>query len=361
VLDADAAGDNAELSVSFNHINQAPEYGWDPTADVTTISGGLAAGGTYDSVYSGRFVNRDTTVAMERTVIGPRDNTAHNSFMITLTKVYSADGQAHDNVTLGNASDWDVPAELVPNNVSGVSATGGFVYMRGTDTTGFLSCQLNADRWATEAFGGFYAHGTDPCDFDPDYYGAVALNQLIMVDTELTRDGFPLSPEQPDGQAWWDDIAANPGQSGYSTVEDQCILLTYQHDILLGAEDTLYFWTVYSTVREGALVDLEDEVAYAKDWYVSTVLGCVTGCCVGRVGDANGQGGDEPTIGDISVMIDALFITGNETPVNCIAEADINQSGGSDPVYDDITIGDISILIDYLFITGETLGLNDCL
>lgn len=81
-------------------------------------------------------------------------------------------------------------------------------------------------------------------------------------------------------------------------------------------------------------------------------------CCMGRVGDANGVGGDEPTISDISAIIDMLFISLN--PVACFAEADINQSGGPTPVRDDITIGDIAVLIDYLFITGPSLGLPDC-
>jgi hypothetical protein len=82
-------------------------------------------------------------------------------------------------------------------------------------------------------------------------------------------------------------------------------------------------------------------------------------CCQDRVGDVNGESGDEPTIGDISAMIDMLFIS--VQPVECLAEADINQSGGVEPTMDDITVGDISILIDYLFITGSSLGLNDCL
>jgi hypothetical protein len=90
------------------------------------------------------------------------------------------------------------------------------------------------------------------------------------------------------------------------------------------------------------------------------------GCCAGRVGDANGQGGDEPTISDISVMIDAKFITGicggDPPKIACLAEADANQSGGADPTCDDITISDISTLIDYLFITGpQNATLPDCL
>ncbi|MCD6249520.1 MAG: VCBS repeat-containing protein [candidate division Zixibacteria bacterium] len=99
-------------------------------------------------------------------------------------------------------------------------------------------------------------------------------------------------------------------------------------------------------------------------YYVSeTIDGAVVlDCCLSRVGDVNGEGGDEPTIGDVSCLIDAVFITGNcEGVIDCLAEADINQSGGSDPICDDITIGDISVLIDYLFITGVTLGLPSCL
>ena len=73
-------------------------------------------------------------------------------------------------------------------------------------------------------------------------------------------------------------------------------------------------------------------------------------CCVGRVGDANGSGNDEPTIGDLSYISDCLFVS--EVPVACPAEADINQSGGAFPGPSDVTVGDISMLIDYLFIAG---------
>jgi len=83
-------------------------------------------------------------------------------------------------------------------------------------------------------------------------------------------------------------------------------------------------------------------------------------CCVGRVGDANNSGEDEPTISDISSLIDMLFISG--AGLSCYSEADINQSGGLYPVSDDITISDISVLIDYLFITGpENMTLPECL
>ena len=80
-------------------------------------------------------------------------------------------------------------------------------------------------------------------------------------------------------------------------------------------------------------------------------------CCQGKVGDVNGIGGDTPTIGDIALLIDHLFISG--APINCIKEADVNQSGGAQPAEDDLSIGDVSLLIDHLFISGTPL--NDCL
>jgi hypothetical protein len=77
-------------------------------------------------------------------------------------------------------------------------------------------------------------------------------------------------------------------------------------------------------------------------------------CCCGRVGDANGNGGDEPTISDVTVLIDALFLSRDWDRVPCPGEADANQSGGEDPTYGDISIGDISTLVDYLFVSGPT-------
>ncbi len=110
-----------------------------------------------------------------------------------------------------------------------------------------------------------------------------------------------------------------------------------------------YFWRVSASNAGGMSAN-------------STVWSFTTRCCVGRVGDVNGDGNPEPTIGDVASLIDAKFVTGTCTGIiPCLLAADINQSGGITPICDDITIGDISYLIDYLFITGPSLGLPDCL
>jgi hypothetical protein len=81
-----------------------------------------------------------------------------------------------------------------------------------------------------------------------------------------------------------------------------------------------------------------------------------TSCCVGKVGDANNSGDDNATIGDITAIIDMLFVSFED--VDCLAEADVNQSGGPNPVRADVTIGDITKLIDHLFINEQPLP--DC-
>ena len=132
--------------------------------------------------------------------------------------------------------------------------------------------------------------------------------------------------------------------------------------VVVGADGVLYI-AGYTASADFPVSSLAYDRTFnggAGDAYVAR-LDRRPPCCVGRVGDANGDGADEPTIGDVSVLIDAKFITGRCAGIiDCTAEADINQSGGTGPECDDITIGDISTLIDYLFITGSSLGLPDC-
>jgi len=345
VIQADAAGQNAKLTTSYGHTDQVSFYGFDPI-DIGggTMSGGLAAGGVYDSVFTGTFVNRDTSVAMERVFYAPRDNTEENTFVVVRTKIFSADGQAHDHLSIGSVSDWDVPSEQAPVNVSGVSSAGQLVYMRGTDTTGVLSCQLNASRWATEAFVTWYTAAqlaTSPCVDSSSYWGARAGTQDLLDDTSLTRLGAPLDPPQPDAQAWWNDVAANPNLVSDPTQRDQAIWLTFAHDMTLNASDTLYYVTVYSTVRNGTLANLEAQIAYAKDWYWDNLR--AEGCYrEGYCGDVNDSGDPDPTIGDASILLDHLYIGHSALPYPW--RADVDEVPG-------ITNNDVQKLCEHMFIT----------
>jgi hypothetical protein len=63
------------------------------------------------------------------------------------------------------------------------------------------------------------------------------------------------------------------------------------------------------------------------------------------------------------LLIDVKFISGDCSKLPCLAEADVNQDGGTNPNCDDhVTLGDIMTLVDFLFITGPDVAvLPECL
>ncbi len=148
----------------------------------------------------------------------------------------------------------------------------------------------------------------------------------------------PNTPEGYEGSAATLEFSVNPEDVGLHICIDTAVSSSYW-EWSSGAEGSIPIWDHSAPI----CFEITDQ------------------CCVGRVGDANCSGDDEPTIGDISYMIDRKFIDTDEPWWCCLEEADINQSGlPGDLSEGDITIGDISILIDYLFLTGPELGLNNC-
>lgn len=68
-------------------------------------------------------------------------------------------------------------------------------------------------------------------------------------------------------------------------------------------------------------------------------------CCTGpSVGNVDGSLDNLVTMGDLTVMIDHLFIT--LTPLACIDEGNVDLS--ADLL---VTMGDLTVMIDHLFIT----------
>jgi len=121
--------------------------------------------------------------------------------------------------------------------------------------------------------------------------------------------------------------------------------------------DSIYYWRYLKSFDNGA--------TYPDTSRAFAAFIQVTSCCVGRVGDANGSNEptDEITLGDIMLLVDAKFISGDCSMLPCLTEADVTQDGGATPNCDDnVTLGDIMKLVDFLFITGpETAVLPDCL
>ncbi|UCC43381.1 MAG: hypothetical protein JSU65_09560 [Candidatus Zixiibacteriota bacterium] len=65
-------------------------------------------------------------------------------------------------------------------------------------------------------------------------------------------------------------------------------------------------------------------------------------CCIGTTGNVDGDPDDIVDIGDLTLLIDFLFIS--KEKLLCMEEANID---GTDPM----DIGDLTALIDYLFIS----------
>ena len=138
-------------------------------------------------------------------------------------------------------------------------------------------------------------------------------------------------------------VYLDPGAQPYLPPGDGPVLsLWFTHTGTESSGSNPVFVTAYS----GRELNLS---TYAGYYVPETTEGAIfVRCCQGLVGDANGIAGDEPTIGDISAIVDHLYITGADLP--CLGEADANLSGGLNPQYEDITILDISVIIDHLYI-----------
>ncbi len=244
-----------------------------------------------------------------------------------------SDGDSYPNgcdLCEGFDDDLDADTDGVPD---GCDVCAGFDDTDDDDSDGVPDgcdiCAGHDDNVDSDSDG--YPDGCDICEgFDDDLDG----------DGDLTPDGCDLCEGYDDAQ-----------DDDEDTVPDGC-------DICAGFDD---LEDPDSDGFPSGCDNCPDRANPGQEDVNGDDIGDIC-CCQVRVGDANGLGGDEPTIGDVSVMIDAKFIAGScDGTIGCLGEGDVNGSGGINPTCDDITIGDISILIDYLFIGGPgTVTLSDC-
>ena len=305
------------------------------------------------------FMTPDGAIGLHKTWYAPTGSADTCNFVIQVLAVFSADGQPHNNVAVGEAIDWDIPSSDGPFNQGGSSAADKLIYQRGSG----YDCVDNTRRFGGQAFIGISKVGDQCVDTSAQPYGAYTASNDQYV--------YPTGSFVPS------ELYQQMRVAGYhpltSETNDQHAVMTYFSDLDILPGDTTYIFTALTTVLQGTVADLALNATKARKWvsgHVLTICGAGT-CCVDRVGNANGLGGDEPTIGDINALISAIYT--DQTPDaidDCFKEADVNQSGGFGPVYpDDFTINDINLLIDYLYIRGpydpefnpDGAVLNDCL
>ncbi len=89
---------------------------------------------------------------------------------------------------------------------------------------------------------------------------------------------------------------------------------------------------------------LGDVRDFYENWYEH---GCQ--CCFGQMGNVDLSLDELVTMGDLTVMIDHLFI--DLDPLICLWAGDLNHSGGPYPLVSDISIEDLNLLVDRMFIS----------
>lgn len=93
-------------------------------------------------------------------------------------------------------------------------------------------------------------------------------------------------------------------------------------------------------------IDEEANISLISNSPLVTAIG--EECCEGRVGNVDGLGNPSvPTLGDLSALVDFLFIS--LEPPGCWDEANVDGEAPSGP--DGTTLSDLSALIDNLFIS----------
>lgn len=274
---------------------------------------------------TGEFVTGDEAIGITKEWYAPQD-VDHPTFMIQCLSVYSYDGQTHQNVTIGDVIDWDVPTTTAADNVGGFNASHKLVFQTGI---GF-GCTKNTERLGAMAFLGIQEG--DSCIAAGTPYGAYTESNPTYL--------YPTGNFVPSELL---DRMVQGGFSASGVVEDQHSVMTYRVSETIGPDDTLRFWTFVGTIRQGTEVTMANRIQSAKTWLNANVLGSCD-CCVGDRGNVDGSPDEAATLGDLTVMIDHLFISLD--PLSCPEEANVNES-----VDGEITLGDLTVMIDHLFVS----------
>ncbi len=287
----------------------------------------------YDIYETGTMVTEDSAVALEVTWWAPKQ--AENCpFIIKRTKAFPYDGEAHSGLYVGDLVDWDIPSDMTGENSADYYEADNLIYQQGYEQGG--GCQSNNARFGGLALLGWHLDD-DPRAIDTSSaYSAYAERSAAF----LLPGGGPLASQLHNHMS-------TPGFSVYSDTIDLYSVMTYVGDLTLQPDDTLYVYSVLSTVHNGTVGDLRANTASAKLWlYQHVDIG--SGCCGqytdGITGNTNCSSDGKLTLSDITRLIDRVYVS-NE--VLC-CEATGNTNGSVDCK---ITLSDITVLIDAVYIS----------
>lgn len=324
----------------------ATEQAFRPLADLGIDAPGLLAdsltGGLYDAYWSGFFTTGDSSLTMEKTSYAPTD-AGDATFIIQRVAMWSTDGSAKSGLVLGEAWDWDIPSDSGADNSAGQVPVSGILYNRGgeyTDPQGdSLECQDNSGRFGGAALIGFEDNSTSGLETatPPERFYTASNPTFVLpsgnfIPIELYRN-----------------LTDETGFTIDANTEDQHMVMGLFQDYDLAAGDTLVYYVVMATIRDGVEADLVSAIQAGRTWFTNhaplAVRPLPTGCCIGQTGNVNNDPGNATDLSDLIYLVNYLFL-GGPAPA-CVGAANINGDAGCS-----VDLSDLIYLVNFLFLGG---------
>jgi len=243
--------DNGGLTANYSF---AEELHFKPTG-VPNASVATYETDQYEYFGSGTFTTMDDQIAFEKNWWAPK-GLENCDFMIQCMKVYSNDGSPHSGLVIGEMIDWDIP--YVENNTGGYVPEKRLLYHQGGEPT---FCGNNANRFGGMALLASYINDPATADLEVEPHGSYTMrNENVYYTWGI--DPVTLYSSM-----------IMPGYTPYDNGLDIHSVMTYDPSYSISnPDDTLFIYTVLTTIMDGTLQDLEDNVDQAMAWLQNHVL-----------------------------------------------------------------------------------------
>jgi len=312
------------------------------------------SGSSYQYGYTGKFVTQDSMIGLEVEYFTPlHPDTC--SFMVMKQRIYNDTNFTISGVIIGDAMDWDIPADSGSRNQSDYDDAPDkqLMYCYGYDY-GFTDSFPNNDCTDDEGrVGGyaFYAGYRAPyCEPEDSFPVVQAQYTHMNADWVYPEGGFVAEQFYPyvknaSGYSTWA-ATSDPTNSDSMAQDLHHVVVFGEYDLKAG--DTLIFVKILTTEYDGGATALSQTVEMARDWIAShpeifayPAIGGEDCDCCNFPGDAKGD--ENCNILDITYLISHLYKGGPPPP--CLNEGD--------PKGDcNINILDITYLISFLYKGG---------
>jgi hypothetical protein len=297
--------------------------------------------GDFEVYRTGRIVTHDSLIAVDKAWYAPKSTLDSCSFIVERIRVYLNDTlkPPPTGVYIGEAIDWDIPADTIPRNGSDAEPGRKLIYQWGCEEDG-AGCQPNDRRWGGMLFLDEYVNGVRPY---ADLGGVQAHGAYTH---DLATHVYPTSGLVVDTTYKY------MAQSGYhvsdSTCADLYMLTTFDTLSTLLPGDSLTYYVGLVSHQNGSGADFLAEVDNLTAWYCEH-LAPETCPCRKLGGDVNGDG--EVNIQDLTDMIWCLFMDIYPCPCDtCPPACNIDCITGPAGPFD---IADLTYLVAYLFQGGS--------